>query len=330
MKACRTGACVIGVLLAAPATSATAPALWQISSPTSCPEPAAPLSQVQTNVDREIPKPMTENTSKAQLEVASAYAPQKAGNGANWCVRYEVTNDGADAVPLFNWPLSTLKFEDLKPSYGPQSNVLTLQPGPDPVLKDTVLYGFKSQAVKTKAFQSAEALIKPSLITLVASNDNIGGGSSSTADAFPTLKKNGDRLPEVGGEFTGGGADVGATSVVTRDNDQYHFTIQMGRNDSKVVQSVVAPLTLAFAKLGSDQVLKPSALSSVLKEVQSYEILGLGDTFTVNIDLPVASVPRIYVVRQPISFKRSDKSGVCFLAPTYSPIDISENLMSCP
>jgi hypothetical protein len=273
---------------------------------------------------------MVEDTNKAQLEVASAYAAQRAGNGANWCIRYEVANKGPDAVPLLNWPLAGLKFEDLTIADGPQSNVLTLQPGFAPTVKDTVPYGFKSQTIRTKAFQSADVSTKPSLITLVASNDDAGSGSSSSlhrANQTFALEK-GERLPEVGGEFNGAGADIGITSAVTRDNDVYHFTFQLGRNDSKSVQSVVAPLTLAFAKLGNEVL--GGHLEAVIKGVGSSELDLPNDTFDVRMDLSVASVPRIYVVFQPITFRNINKSKLCFLVPTYSPINIQENWLSCP
>ena len=214
--------CPIVVALSMPAFSATA-APGQISS-TSCPDPVSPLSQVHTQVDRESPKPMTEDTSVARLDVASAYAAQQGGeNGANWCVRYEVINNGPDAVPLFYWDLPGMKINEYKPSDGPQSVILTLSPGPDPVKKDTVLNGFKAQSIDTKAYQSAEGTVKKSMITLVASTNNAGRPSNE-----PLVLENGGRLPEVGSEFTGAGAQIGATSVVTCEND---FTISRSKSE---------------------------------------------------------------------------------------------------
>lgn len=333
MRARTTTACVIVIMLVGPRVSATA-APWQTSSSTSCPEPSSPLSQIQVNVDREVPSPMTEDNKVAHLEVASAYAAQKAGNGVNWCVRYEVTNNGPDAVPLFYWRLMGQKLsniDELTPSDGLQSVLLTLTPGRDPVVKETVLNGFKWQSINTKAYQSAETPIKRSLITLVASGNGTGSPSSSSTNSFGqtfALEKDG-RLPEVGGEFTGAGADIGAVSTVTRDNDVYHFNFQLGRNDGKSVQSVLAPLTLAFAKLQGDVVASNSPLESVLKDVESSELHLQKDVFDVRMDLPVASVQHIYVVFQPITFKRPNNSRVCFLASTYSPINIPQNWLSC-
>jgi hypothetical protein len=326
MRACSTVSCLITIVLTSPGMSAAAPA-WQLSS---CPQPTSPLSQVQTNVDREIPKPMIEDTSKAQLEFASAFAAQTTGGIANWCVRYEIANQGPNSVPLLNWPLVGLKFEELTTADGLQSTLLTLPPSLVPALKDTFLYGFKAQAIKTKAFQSAQAQSNPSLITLVASNED-DSASSGVNDFKQTFAlERGDRLPEVGGTFNGAGTDVGAVSIVSRDNDVYHFAFQIGRNSSKSVQSVTAPLALAFAKLQEDVVRSPSALASTLKEVGSSEVGLQNDIYDVRMDVPVTDVPRIYVVFQPISFRGISKSNVCFLVPTYSPVNIPKSFLSCP
>lgn len=277
---------------------------------------------------------MTEDNRVAHLEVASAYAPQKAGNGTNWCVGYEVTNNGPDGIPLFYWRVSGQKimtFSELKAGVGPSDVVVTLKPGPDPILKDTVLNGFKSQSITTKVFQSAKASVKPPLITLVASNGPANEPSPSTTSANKTLVlEKGSRLPDVGGEFTGAGSDIGATSIVTREGDTYHFDIQLGINNSKSVSSVVAPLTLAFAKLGGDVLRSPSPLNAVLEDVKSIEIYLPDNKFDVHMDLPVTNVQNIYVVRQPISFTDSSKSRICFLSPTYSPVQIPEGFLSCP
>jgi hypothetical protein len=334
MQAYSAAAGVSFILLAScgsPAASASS----QLPPPAFCREPVLPLSQTQatsTKLDREQPKPMTEDMSVARLEVASAYAPQMEGNGVNWCMAYEVTNKGPNAIPLFNWPLPGLKFEDLNPGDGPQGYVLTAPPGPEPLIKDTDLYGFKAQGIKSRAFQAAEASIGPPLITLVASDGVVRDGTSSDAmvrrQAFEL--ENGSRLPALGGRFTGSGAAIEAVSTVSRDHDMYHLNIQVGRNDNKAVQYVVAPITIAFAKLGGKQLLEPSALPPILKDVQTYELLSDGNSFELTMDLSALAAPKIYVIRQPISFIRENKTKVCVLVPTYSPVNIPENLLSCP
>ena len=129
----RPGALATVLLLAGLGMSAQAAlgvsaqaAPWQITSDP-CPDPKAPLGQVQNNVDRERPKPVTEDGASAQLQIASAYAlSQPDGAGANWCMGYEVANDGPDPVPLLDWPLAGIKLTyDLPPNRIPRDYVDT-------------------------------------------------------------------------------------------------------------------------------------------------------------------------------------------------------------
>lgn len=330
MQKRRVAVFVTALLLADLGVSAQA-APWQITS-TSCPEPAMPLSKVLTNVDRQIPKAVTEDGASAQLEIASAYAPQTAAAGAPWCMRYEVTNDGPDAVPLLLWPLTGLKMtNDLPPDRSPQSNVLTLPPGPSPTVKDTVLYAFKAETIKTQAFQAAAIPLRAALLRLVAVSDDRDQPPGATAFRTTVFTMD-DRssLPAVGGEFTGSGADVGATSTIARDGDSYQFTIYVGRNSRDAVASVFAPLARAFAKLPSEAVVSLPLWTSILNEGRSEPISLNDNVYSVSWKFTLVGTPPVYLVRQPITFQRSGKEGrVCFLAPTYSPIPIPESVLSC-
>jgi hypothetical protein len=70
--------CVAAAALVTPAMSATSTPF--LISSTICPKPTSPLSLYEdpAHVDPESPKPMTEDTKVANLEVSSAFAAQRA------------------------------------------------------------------------------------------------------------------------------------------------------------------------------------------------------------------------------------------------------------
>lgn len=172
------------IIMFVAATSFGAPAMSATSTPllissTICPKPTSPLSSYEdpAHVDPESPKPMTEDTKVASLEVSSAFAAQRGGNGVNWCVLYEVKNNGPDTIPHFYWHLMAEKFQQLSPNDGLLSFKITLPPGYEPTVKPTQISGFKGQSIDTRAYQQAsQAPAGRSLITLLSRRQITGLG----------------------------------------------------------------------------------------------------------------------------------------------------------
>jgi hypothetical protein len=329
MQTRRRAAVAIALLVGGLGASARAKD-WDV-----CPDPKSPLSQVTNDVDREVPKPMTEDNATAQLKVASAFVPQPGAVGGHWCVRYEVINDGPAPVPLLDWPDAGLKIrDDLPPDHMPQGYTLTLGSMDPPTLKPTEIYGFKGQTIRTRAFQVSATTPRASLLRLVATPEEIVKSAvllSGMGGLKPILiMDDQSSQPEVGGEFTGAGADVGVKSIVSSDGKNYSITVLLGRNNKESVESIMAPFTLAL-----DTVDDPRLTSRMMSAIKEFKFKSLKlpmdyDLFKVRREFEISSTPKIYLIRQPITFKRPGKSGsVCFLVPTYSPIKIPEGDLSC-
>jgi hypothetical protein len=138
-----------------------------------------------------------------------------------------------------------MDIETVKPA-DRQSLITTLPPGNAPVIKDTKLYAFRSQTIPSRAYQSAAAP-KPGAMALVLIADTSSTDRLISAPPITVLQM-GERtsLPDVGAEFSGSGADVGAVSTVTREGSLYTFTMIVGRSGEAGVKEVSAPFASAL------------------------------------------------------------------------------------
>src|SRR5207244_3750449 len=84
-----------------------------------------------------------------------------------------------------------------------------------------------------------------------------------------TVVQMGDRtsLPEVGAEFNGSGAEVGAVSTVTRDGSSYTFSLILGRNSEAAVREVFAPFASAL-----EQNKAPEFLPLIVSEARAKSV----------------------------------------------------------
>lgn len=293
---------------------------WQINS-LACPKPPQPLSQVVQNVDRETAT-VSEMQAVAQLDIASAYAPEANSAGASWCIRYELTDDGPDKIPVSWWPLAGFGLDPV-PLHLPQSYATTIPPGPPPIVKSTDIYFFRSQTVHTRAYQAARAA-PPAMgpVRLVAALSK--PDQRTEVASWPYMVKMDGRssLPAVGGEFTGSKADVGATSTLERDGSGYRFTIYVGRNNKDAVIAIYAPFAVALGKVSS-----PNELAKSIPEFRSSPLLLDDNSFRVTREFKLEG-QSVFVVRQPVTLIRPT-GRVCFLAAVYSPVPIPAEALSC-
>ncbi len=308
----------------APPAAAGTP--WQLTS-AACPQPATPLSLVKDHKDPETAT-VSELGQTAQLDIASAYAPQANAVGGSWCARYEITNNGPDTVPVIWWPLAGLEVKPSEPRSppSPDSTITTLPPGRPPIVKNTDVYAFRSQTVHTSAYQSAAAE-QPARVFLAASST---GADLPDTSGQPIVITMGDRrsLPQIGAEFTGGRADVGATSTVTRDDKGYTFTVFVGRNDEDFVQSVSAPFARALTLRGVSPDALPEATAKYRAEPRPLALTRNEYQSSFQVPAEPGTQLHIYLIRQPIVLQRQD-GQVCFLAPAYSPAPMPESFQSC-
>jgi hypothetical protein len=121
--------------------------------------------------------------------------------------------------------------------------------------------------------------------------------------------------------------EVAATTELDPSRNAGAITITIERRDNKNVGTVYAPFAQALA-IAKDPKEIPALIGELrqksvemVNNVARFGSGGIGD--------PRSAETRLFPVKQPIVFVKADGSRVCFLAPTYSPVAIGPNLLSC-
>src|SRR5262249_36423019 len=201
-----------------------------------------------------------------------------------------------------------------------------------PTLKDTWLYAFRSAFFKSEAYQAFVSDLRPrftmlgnapATFPLNAPLDLARPVQLTEQVQFPL---SGDRrtFPNIGGKFTGSGAELIANSEAGWNGESYTISITIGRNNSDVATNITAPFAAALNKAGS-----VSDFLLLVQEMRNAPLSFRENVFDAKVTFKAeAKVKALYVIEQPITFQRSD-GRVCFKAPVYSPIPIPEKFLSC-
>ncbi len=270
------------------------------------------------------------------VEIYSGFAPQLPNvASSNYCIRYEVENKAKEPVEKFYWPMVGWSIERLEAyksttgrgdrdavlsATGRQSVVRTSPPGTPPAIKETELFAFLSSAEKSFAFQ------KDALGALFRKKYADASKPSMLAQVSPP-RLNVDQIkdfPWIGSEYSGSGAEVTATSSGSSDGKMVQIEIGISRSDSKLVPKIVAPFAYAMAKAAGSENIVPAT-----KEFAFAPIPLERNEYAVKREFPIrADRPFVFIVEQPIILD-GPAGKVCFLAATYSPVEIPENFFSC-
>jgi hypothetical protein len=287
------------------------------------------LKHNQQNVDSEEIH-FNYRSDSFSADIYSGFMQQATANGTTFCIRYEVENTAAKPIELFYWPLASgLEVEKLGP--GKRTSIASISPPSyPPAIGGTFVYAFLSEVTKTFAYQAPK--LYPFLIHR-APQRNFG------ANDLPTLVessgnrpievaqitydlKDARKFPAIGAEFSNKEQEITAESSAEWDGKTYliNFAIK-SRGKTKDLQ---APLALAMLKGGS-----PSNVLALYRQFKKEtSFLPLNDGSFVDTFRSSPMLNALYVVQQPITFSGPD-GRACFLAATYSPIPIPDDLASC-
>jgi hypothetical protein len=177
--------------------------------------------------------PFSERGQSFALEVYSSYAPQIPALGAPWCLLYEAENSGSSQIGLFNWPLGGMQADPLVP-HDRQSRWVTRTSANRPSVNDTVIFAFKSTALRSRAYQAF--MPEPQLRLAQLKRDNATAGSLPTtmAQVEPNqfylelrIVKEPVKFPQIGGDFSGSKTALSVGSQGDFDGKTYRFLVSI-------------------------------------------------------------------------------------------------------
>ncbi len=294
-----------------------------------CADPKPGLRTGAPNVDAET-FAFSYNSTSYPVDIFSAFAASAHNSGSSYCIRYEAENKGSNSIHKFFWPLAGFQVDTFEPKRR-DSIVFSVPGSRAPTVEESWLYAFLSEGIKSYAYQKHSSILFESGIRFAQRGDlpilaSVSGPRIAQVNV-PLQRfefKEPTELPEIGSQFSSGGAVVSASSSAKWDGKAYLITLSVDRNDAKLVSSVQAPFAYALPKIKSVSNLLP-----LLRELQNAELPLPANSYGATAFLPTESrPPTLYVVYQPVTFKRDD-GRVCFLAAVYSPIPIPPETLSC-
>jgi hypothetical protein len=322
----------------------TGPGLGQsagVSLQVPCPEPLVGLHQGATNTSVE-QVPFTVAGQTFQMEIASAFAPRHANGSASFCLRYEAENNtprstppGQEQIDRFYWPMAEMAVERFQA--GPQFRQSILQTAPSaqpPVLTSTELFAFKRTRFSSSAYKlSTVRHTGPNIIPVSFGDNKVVPPNTRSRIEEPKLTQQQTGLSFEGAPHPIGAAwqtpitQVVATTELDPSRTINSISVTIARQDNKYVGRIIAPFAQALAVAK-----EPSQIPGLIGEYRQKPIEMINDVAhfgnSAAVD-PHSSETRLFVVKQPIIFFGADGSRVCFLAPTYSPVQVPSRLMTC-
>jgi hypothetical protein len=297
-----------------------------------CAAPRPHLVTGATNVDAETFS-FSYRSNDFPVVIFSGFAPQYSRSSANYCLRYEIENKGSRAIEKLYWPLANdLQLDYLKPRERP-SILVTIPPGYQPMVAETMVYAFISEAKKTAAYQrldkkGASYGVPNGQKTLLASNlETKWPQLEQVSRTSTTILLNEPReLPLIGSEFSNSGAEVSALSSAKWDGKSYTISMSIQQNDPKLIRAIQAPFAYALYK-GVPEKYLVDAMAKGFGELPMIDnAFNFSRTYPGVVGVP--PIPHLYVVQQPVILDQ-ESGRTCFLAAAYSPTPVPEKSMAC-
>jgi hypothetical protein len=258
-------------------------------------------------------------------------------------LRYEAENvtpvsapPGRERIDVFHWPLAGMSIERFEAGKYSRGSVLqTLPSAQAPAVGATELYAFKRTQFRSVAYKVSDlGQLSSNVVRASFSGRQTNPAPALDSVDQPTLAQQGPRRGFTFEEATHligavWQAPIGELAATTNlDPNINAIKVTIGWRDNKGPSGqIFAPFALAlnFAK-------DPKQIPALLNEfrLKGIGIENSGVEFSSRqlVDLRSPET-RVFLVKQPIVFAREDGSRVCFLAPTYSPVEIAPNLLSC-
>jgi hypothetical protein len=237
----------------------TVPALSQVSQVCASPEKGL---KVTDKIVEAHTVPFSERGQSFALDVYSSYAPQIPVLGAPWCLLYEAENASSSPIGPFNWQLGGMQADPLEP-HDRQSRWITRTSANRPSVNDTVIFAFKSTALRSRAYQAFNLSDQPKFAYL-------------ERGIWPTLQTAGDlparnqrlaqlelsrfyvrepvKFPLIGGDFSGSKTTLSVGSQGDFDGKLYRFMVSI-TSSGDTVKEIMAPYMSALAETGSPEAL---------------------------------------------------------------------------
>jgi hypothetical protein len=278
--------------------------------------------------------PFSERGQSFALDIYSSYAPQIPVLGAPWCLLYEAESASSSPIGLFNWPLGGMQMDKLDP-HDRQSRWITRTSVNTPSVNDTVMFVFKSTALRSRAYQA----FRPEEQSKLAYIDGDNGPILKTSADIPSpsqrlvqlersqyyVKEPVKFLP-IGGDFSGSNTTFRVGSAGEFDGKIYRFVVSIA-SSGEPVKDIRAPYISALNESQS-----PEAIITQLRspEINTRTIPEGQRQYSAVGNIPAEQMPSgyIYIIDQPITFTR-ENGRVCFTVPTYSPVPIPAEVLSC-
>ncbi len=299
-----------------------------------CPTPPIGLRQGAQNTNVEI-APFSYNGRTFQMEIASAFSSRHTNGNASLCLRYEAENlttrsapPGQERIDKFYWPtgeMSVERFESGKQSR--QSVLQTVPSAKPPVLGPTDLYAFKRTHFSSTAYkvsilrQSAPDVQRVSFGGAQGERPDGTVGAEDQQIAQLSGMSIKDAPHPIGAVWQSPITMVAATTDLDPSRVRGSISISLQRGDNKNIGRVYAPFAWALAAAKD-----PKDIPIFIKEFSQRPI-----EMSENAAHLVSSAPAtdLFAIKQPVIFFGPDNSRFCFLAPTYSPIPIPPDLLTC-
>jgi hypothetical protein len=331
-KRTMAGLLIAAVLCAAKAEAGYAQAAASLQS--ACPTPPIGLRQGAQNTNVEI-APFSYDGRTFQMEIASAFSSRHTSGNASLCLRYEAENittrsvpPGLERIDKFYWPtgeMSVERFESGKQSR--QSVLQTVPSAKPPVLGPTDLYAFKRTHFGSTAFKVSVLRQHAPEVQRVS----FGGSQGARLNGMARVEEPQiaqlrgisikDAPHPIGAVWQSPITMVAATTDLDPSRATGSISISLQRGDNKNIGRIYAPFALALSAAKD-----PKDIPLFIKEFNKRPV-----EMPENTARFVSSVPAtdLFAVKQPIVFWGPDNSRICFLAPTYSPIPIPPDLLTC-
>jgi hypothetical protein len=287
-----------------------------------CPNPARNLQAQDASVE-----PQTvafhHGGLRYTVDLFSAFAPQSSRAGAPWCIRYEAENTSSSDIEKFSLPVVPMEDDPLRAGVR-DSLVVTRSSLNPPAVAETVVYAFKSNAMRTRAYQ---ADLLPTLkltrrYAEVVSPQRSDHQQRERLTAEHILVKEPTDLFVLGGDFASGDMTMTVASSASYNGKEYviRLGIEIEGGPIKIVQAPSSMLR---------QAKDPDDLLSFLQQREAFNKPIEGRQVTRVFSSTALPMNLLYVVDQPVSIVRADGDRICIMTPAYSPAPIPPSTFSC-
>jgi hypothetical protein len=204
-----------------------------------------------------------------------------------------------------------------------QSRWVTRTSANRPSVNDTVIFAFKSTALRSRAYQAFMPEPQLRLAQLERGNSTAGTLPTTMAQVEPNqfylerrIVKEPVKFPLIGGDFSGSKTALSVSSQGDFDGKTYRFLVSVILSGDPI-QNIRAPYINALRESESPEALitrlrnTEISLTAIPSGQRQYSVAGI---------IPAERMPAgyIYIIDQPITFT-PEVGRVCFTVPTYSP-----------